>query len=263
MSTETTKKKIKIDNGTTFGRTYTDKAIDAKLPTDLIASANKLSLGAGNAVLGNGVNLEGFAYDEATKTLKASGGGGGDTRNVLVTTDMRHYTGTIDPNKNNVLVYNEKVYQIVEIAGSDAIAISGTEQQYDSYLFEIYLLREDDGFYKKEITKIYSNEVDTFYHFITIMNKENDIVNVALSTSKYQWNMRLDDLLDYMTDSYNIRILATGYIGGNPVQFVAIDNSNSTVVLKAVSYDTTNKKMISTTIDNSYRFTDIRGEAPR
>lgn len=73
MSTETTKKKIKIDNGTTFGRTYTDKAIDAKLPTDLIASANKLSLGVGTTALGNGVNLDGFTYDEATKTLKASG----------------------------------------------------------------------------------------------------------------------------------------------------------------------------------------------
>ena len=76
MSTETTNKKIKIDNGTTFGRTYTDKAVDAKLPTDLIASANKLSLGVGNAPLGSGVNLSGFTYDEATKTLKASGGGG-------------------------------------------------------------------------------------------------------------------------------------------------------------------------------------------
>ena len=33
MSTETTKKKIKIDNGTTFGRTYTDKAVDKLLKT--------------------------------------------------------------------------------------------------------------------------------------------------------------------------------------------------------------------------------------
>lgn len=31
MSTETTKKKIKIDNGTTFGRAYTDKAVDELL----------------------------------------------------------------------------------------------------------------------------------------------------------------------------------------------------------------------------------------
>ena len=30
---------------------------------------------------------------------KLSASGGGDTRNVLVTTDMKHYTGTIDPNK--------------------------------------------------------------------------------------------------------------------------------------------------------------------
>ena len=73
MSTETTNKKIKIDNGTTFGKTYTDKAIDAKLPTDIIASAKKLSLGIGSTALGNGVNLDGFTYDEATKTLKAVG----------------------------------------------------------------------------------------------------------------------------------------------------------------------------------------------
>lgn len=33
MSTETTNKKIKIDNGTTFGRTYTDKAVDKLLKT--------------------------------------------------------------------------------------------------------------------------------------------------------------------------------------------------------------------------------------
>ena len=31
MSTETTNKKIKIDNGITFGRTYTDKAVDELL----------------------------------------------------------------------------------------------------------------------------------------------------------------------------------------------------------------------------------------
>ena len=31
MSTETTNKKIKIDNGTTFGKTYTDKAVDELL----------------------------------------------------------------------------------------------------------------------------------------------------------------------------------------------------------------------------------------
>ena len=104
MSTETTNKKIKIDNGTTFGRTYTDKAIDAKLPTDLIASANKLSLGAGNTALGNGVNLSGFTYDEATKTLKVEGGssaGGGI--NVIELTDKN---GTISSTQLNEINAN-------------------------------------------------------------------------------------------------------------------------------------------------------------
>ena len=94
MSTETTNKKIKIDNGTTFGKTYTDKAIDAKLPTDLIATANKLSLGVGNAPLGNGVNLDGFTYDEATKTLKASGGEGGVAEIVLSDSQMQTLSST-------------------------------------------------------------------------------------------------------------------------------------------------------------------------
>lgn len=278
MSTETTNKKIKIDNGTTFGKTYTDKAVDERLQ-GLVSTAtftpvkekanNSLQKPSGltkTELVGVGTNGQenieiGDNLTLANGKLSAVGGGG-DTRNVLVTTDMRHYTGTIDPNKNNVLVYNEKVFQIVEIAGSNAIAISGTEYNV-TYLFEIYLLRDDGNFHKKAITKIYSNAVHTFYHFITIMNKENDIVNVAFSESKHPWNMRRNDLIDYMIDSENIGILATGYIGGNPVQFVTIDYSDSAMVLKACSYDTTNKKMIVTSIDNSYRFTDIRGEQPR
>ena len=116
MSTETTNKKIKIDNGTTFGRTYTDKAIDAKLPTDLIATANKLSLGVGNAPLGNGVNLDGFTYDEATKTLKAEGGssvGGGisvieltDKNGTIASTQL----GEINANPQSfAFKYNGKI----------------------------------------------------------------------------------------------------------------------------------------------------------
>ena len=66
-------------------------------PTDLIASANKLSLGVGNAPLGNGVNLDGFTYDEGTKTLKA-GGGGELTGEALmnVTKDSTTITRTLD-----------------------------------------------------------------------------------------------------------------------------------------------------------------------
>lgn len=88
MSTETTKKKIKIDNGMNFAHAYTDKAIDAKLPTDLGASATNLHLLAGATKLGGGINLSGFEYDEATKTLKASGGGGASVSPCLNLIDI-------------------------------------------------------------------------------------------------------------------------------------------------------------------------------
>lgn len=44
MSTETTKKKIKIDNGTNYAYAYTDKAIDAKMPTDINVDANGFAI---------------------------------------------------------------------------------------------------------------------------------------------------------------------------------------------------------------------------
>ena len=88
MSTETTKKKIKFDNGTNFARAYTDKAIDVKLPTDLKATATNLSLLAGSTKIGSGINLSGFEWDEATKTLKASGGSGASVSPCLNLMDL-------------------------------------------------------------------------------------------------------------------------------------------------------------------------------
>lgn len=106
MSTETTKKKIKIDNGTNFARAYTDKAIDAKLPTDLKATATSLSLLAGATKIGSGINLSGFEYDEATKTLKASGGSGASVSPCLNLMDMSGEpairTSITEEEKNNV-----------------------------------------------------------------------------------------------------------------------------------------------------------------
>ena len=73
-----------IQNGDTESKSdlsVFEKAIEAaqkinvKLPTDLKATATNLSLLAGSAKIGSGINLSGFEYDEVTKTLKASGGG--------------------------------------------------------------------------------------------------------------------------------------------------------------------------------------------
>ena len=144
MSTETTNKKIKIDNGTTFGRTYTDKAVDAKLPTDLIASANKLSLGVGNAPLGNGVNLDGFTYDEATKTLKASGGEGGtsvieltDKNGTIASTQL----GEINANPQNfAFKYNGKILLFTSADSTDYQYCNNTTNSSDNNVMTISTL---------------------------------------------------------------------------------------------------------------------------
>lgn len=105
MSTETTKKKIKIDNGTNYARAYTDKAIDAKLPTDLKATATNLSLLAGATKIGSGINLSGFEYDDVTKTLKASGGSGASVSPCLNLMDpeMQNVrTSITEEEKNNI-----------------------------------------------------------------------------------------------------------------------------------------------------------------
>ena len=72
-----------IQNGDTESKSdlsVFEKAIEAaqkiyvKLPTDLKATATNLSLLTGSEKIGSGINLSGFEYDEATKTLKAKGG---------------------------------------------------------------------------------------------------------------------------------------------------------------------------------------------
>ena len=79
MSTETTNKKIKIDNGTTFGRTYTDKAIDAKLPkvdTKQIINfeiEHSKEYTAGEYIISEGVDLDKGYHNLLVQYLSLSG----------------------------------------------------------------------------------------------------------------------------------------------------------------------------------------------
>lgn len=63
MSTETTNNKIKIDNGTTFGRTYTDKAVDELLKGvgGSISTLNVYATESGNPL---------FEYPDLTNVKK-------------------------------------------------------------------------------------------------------------------------------------------------------------------------------------------------
>lgn len=184
MSTETTKKKIKIDNGTNFARAYTDKAIDAKLPTDLKATATNLSLLAGATKIGSGINLSGFEYDEETKTLKASGGSGASVSPCLNLMDPETQgvrTSITEEEKNNLDkgLYNSVIYydpsspidKISTIFPQTATSINGmfgfskynlsvdeTTQKFtvsssSSYILDISMEKNEDGTYPISIQK--------------------------------------------------------------------------------------------------------------
>lgn len=115
-----------IQNGDTESKSdlsVFEKAIEAaqkinvKLPTDLKATATNLSLLAGSAKIGSGINLSGFEYDEATNTLKASGGGGASVSPCLNLMNMSGEQTTVrtsitEEEKNNIEkgLYNSVVY---------------------------------------------------------------------------------------------------------------------------------------------------------
>lgn len=185
MSTETTNKKIKIDNGTTFGRTYTDKAVDAKLPTDLIASANKLSLGVGTTALGNGVNLDGFTYDEATKTLKVSGGGGSGGSSFLRKngTFVDEYEGVV-ANRISLSpaeygrVKNGEITTIYGDCRLKANVIS-------TYKVDFNNANNNDMFiYKYTDVLVGDNEIQISDYQLTITKEDATLATLAIMTTK-------------------------------------------------------------------------------
>ena len=113
-----------IQNGDTESKSdlsVFEKAIEAaqkinvKLPTDLKATATNLSLLAGANKIGSGINLSGFEYDEATKTLKASGGSGASVSPCLNLLDPETEgirTSITEEEKNNLDkgLYNSVLY---------------------------------------------------------------------------------------------------------------------------------------------------------
>ena len=186
MSTETTNKKIKIDNGTTFGKTYTDKAIDAKLPTDLIASANKLSLGVGSIALGNGINLNGFTYDEATKTLKASGGESIPIVDGTVTgqsgTSLNQIINVSIPqaqNKNFILHLSDmNLYALINYVGGSYNATIDDEYNTDSLIHTIIIVYGIG-------TSITINSISITNNYFINGTKNGDKITIELPSSPF------------------------------------------------------------------------------
>ena len=100
MSTETTNKKIKIDNGTTFGRTYTDKAVDELLKnvggsgTSVIELTDKNGTIA-SAQLGKiNANPQNFAFKYSGKILLFT---------TASSTTYQYCNNTTNSSDNNVM----------------------------------------------------------------------------------------------------------------------------------------------------------------
>lgn len=143
-----------IQNGDTESKSdlsVFEKAIEAaqkinvKLPTDLKATATNLSLLAGATKIGSGINLSGFEYDEATNTLKASGGGGASVSpclNLMNMEDLTVRTSITEEEKTNLEkgLYNSVLYVDTSL---------GTAGAYSMYFPETAVFGGESLFFSK------------------------------------------------------------------------------------------------------------------
>ena len=169
-----------IQNGDTESKSdlsVFEKAIEAaqkinvKLPTDLKATATNLSLLAGSAKIGSGINLSGFEYDDATNTLKASGGGGASVSpclNLLDTETQGIRTSITEEEKNNLDkgLYNSVLYFDESAKPLGFISTFFPEPLADTE-FSIFNLTADEATQKITITG------SSIYH-IEVFNKNED-----------------------------------------------------------------------------------------
>ena len=159
-----------IQNGDTESKSdlsVFEKAIEAaqkinvKLPTDLKATATNLSLLAGDTKIGSGINLSGFEYDEATNTLKASGGGGAsvspclnlldqETQGIRTSITEEELLNLEDGLYNSVLYFDESDGQFA--FASMAFPEPLTTQVMDIPSFSIFNLAVDTNTNKITIT---------------------------------------------------------------------------------------------------------------
>ena len=169
-----------IQNGDTESKSdlsVFEKAIEAaqkinvKLPTDLKATATNLSLLAGSTKIGSGINLSGFEYDEATNTLKASGGSGANVSPCLNLLDRETQgirTSITEEEKNNLDkgLYNSVLYFDESAEPLGFISTFFPEPLADTE-FSIFNLTADEATQKITITG------SSIYH-IEVFDKNED-----------------------------------------------------------------------------------------
>lgn len=258
MSAETTNKKIKIDNGTTFGRTYTDKAVDERLQ-GLVSTAtftpvkekanNSLQKPAGltkTKLVGVGTNGQenieiGDNLTLANGKLSATGGGSGVLEyNVLFSSDYMTYEGEIDIDKINLLVIDNIGYIVTMLStqGRNEGAIVIFEYPMIQYL---YL---HDG----EITITVFN-LQYLYHFITLTNSTSTFYLTYQNTS-YEKIITLDSLKTALAGK---SLICTGHTSSETAEYISGKGDNIIVGVVNKSDNSTS----GITIDSSFTITDL------
>lgn len=142
MSTETTKKKIKIDNGTEFAKVYTDKEVDSKFTNkqDTLVSGTNIKTLNGQSILGSG-------------DLPISGGGGesvSPTLNLMNIEDGTVRTTITEQEKLNLEkgLYNQ-VYYFRSNQGLDGYSMYMPSRLFSlfegGYLFSIMIAADENN----------------------------------------------------------------------------------------------------------------------
>ena len=231
MSTETTNKKIKIDNGTTFGKTYTDKAVDERLQ-GLVSTAtftpvkekanNSLQKPAGltkTELVGVGTNGQenieiGDNLTLANGKLSATGGGGSSDINVLQANDET-YSGTIDINKLNVFKGDYFYAPAVAIADHGTFAYFMTFYMQSNNGLNLVFRGGQDG---HMADNTYSVQLLIYSHFITMSNSTNNVALYLNIQNTDETAFTAETLATYFAGK---KVLANGNLHGAVPTYIA------------------------------------------
>ena len=263
MSTETTNKKIKIDNGTTFGRTYTDKAIDERLQ-GLVSTAtftpvkekanNSLQKPAGltkTKLVGVGTNGQenieiGDNLTLANGKLSATGGGsGGVDFDTITLLNDNSYTGTISGTKPVIIkmegepttIFTSTQFIYNSDVGIMAVTIAPTEENCTPIQIQFsngnYMILGGDSIF-------------TYMHFITL-TKDNDSIYLQYPNSR-DGSISMDNLIQVLSDkkavvtgvlgnsdeTLAIPLYVSGEAGGLEVYYVLKNDTSGTISHKSI-----------------------------
>lgn len=270
MSTETTNKKIKIDNGTTFGRTYTDKAVDERLQ-GLVSTAtftpvkekanNSLQKPSGltkTELVGVGVNGQenieiGDNLILANGKLSASGGGGGSSY-LEATYDSESergsYTGTISNNTIGIYIsdYGYLPFSFINYG----VGIIYFFSEVSTHLtIETFICHDN----------VITGEVNVFQgrmwsHFITMTNS-NDNITIYLTINNIDSvEFTADTLYTYLTGNNN-KVLVNGNLHGVVPTYIAGERGVIKIYYRTPGDNNTNTQPDEYQDLSSFTITDI------